>query len=331
MNFHSVIQNFVSFALHHYLHIVQAQILEKVKILLLLGVSLPFNGMQNPPVNIAQTCSNPALDQCLSICSSVSCCFDDQGSCYLSFGGTCKFYRMFCASTTPDRTPWPITVLRPFFNVFGCISVGAYPLIFGHRQLFYICHRRRGQYPNQHHGRHPTPEPITVRHSNHWLLYIILSVNLTWTFDSNDNEIALQPRPTPKPITPPPTAQPSNPPITPPARTGNTSASYIVDPPSNLNELCTIGEPPYFLVLQLQTPLHSKCILQSSLYASKMLLRNSFQLNCFAQNQVCRLYAACSLLYGGWRKAIYYTSQLFSSLTLYVQHFLNNACNCNNS
>jgi hypothetical protein len=100
-----------------------------------------LNGMPNPPVNIAQTCSNPASDQCLSICSSVSCCFDDQGSCYSSFGGTCESYRMFRASTvapapnptsrpTSDPTPWPITV-RPFFNVFGC-SVGAYPLIFGH-------------------------------------------------------------------------------------------------------------------------------------------------------------------------------------------------------
>jgi hypothetical protein len=45
MNFHSVIRNFISFALHHHLHIVQAQILEKVKILLLLGVSLPFNAI----------------------------------------------------------------------------------------------------------------------------------------------------------------------------------------------------------------------------------------------------------------------------------------------
>jgi hypothetical protein len=44
MNFHSVVQNFVFFALRHHLHIVQARILEKVKILLLLGVSLSFIG-----------------------------------------------------------------------------------------------------------------------------------------------------------------------------------------------------------------------------------------------------------------------------------------------
>ena len=167
-----------------------------------------LGGMPPPPNNIAQICST-ASNQCTSICSTVSCCFQNQASsCYSLFASTCEYYRPFCAPT-PSPTPYPTNP--------------------------------------------PTVMPT--------------------------------PMPTLQPITQEPSSKPTNPLILQPVlpnNTGGSSANSIPDPPSDLQVLCTVG--PSVFCRQVCQP--AQCCFETS-----------FQLNCFAQNEICRDYAACSSLY----------------------------------
>ena len=167
-----------------------------------------LGGMPPPPNNIAQICST-ASNQCTSICSTVSCCFQNQASsCYSLFASTCEYYRPFCAPTSS-----------------------------------------------------PTPYP------------------------TNPPTVMPTPMPTLQPITQEPLSKPTNPSILQPVlpnNTGGSSANSIPDPPSDLQVLCTVG--PSVFCRQVCQP--AQCCFETS-----------FQLNCFAQNEICRDYAACSSLY----------------------------------
>ncbi|KAL7510134.1 hypothetical protein ACHAXN_007051 [Cyclotella atomus] len=192
-----------------------------------------LNGMPPPPNNIAQICSNPISGSCNAVCSTVSCCFQDQGSCYQGYEAVCESYRPFCVATKAP-TPRPITPApKP--------------------------------YPTP---QPVTPQPVTPRPTP-W--------PIPWP----------TPQPTPWPVTPQPTPWPTPQPIapvSPPVPPESTSTNFIPPPPSDLNQLCTIG-PSVFCS---QVCLPAKCCFETS-----------FQLNCFYQNSVCRDYAPCSSLFGG--------------------------------
>jgi hypothetical protein len=85
------------------------------------------------------------------------------------------------------------------------------------------------------------------------------------------NSTSLQP--------PPPTAAQ---PVAPTEVTVTTPTNSIPPPPSDLSELCTVG--PSVFCNQVCIP--AQCCFEASA-----------ELNCFAQNQICREYAACSVLY----------------------------------
>jgi hypothetical protein len=190
-----------------------------------------LNGMPPPPNNIAQICSNPISGSCNAICSTVSCCFQNQGSCYQGYREECESYRPFCAATKAP-TPRPITPAPTPYPTPQPVTPRPTPWPVTPQPIPW-----------------PTPQPITPQPT-------------PWP---TPQPITPQPTPwpTPQPITPQPTPWPTPQPLAPvppPVPPGNTSTNNIPPPPSDLSQLCTIG--PSVFCSQVCMP--AKCCFETS-------------------------------------------------------------------